>query len=96
MIFKVLIYLLIYLLSLWRMYWWHQHNYYHPDGVSYGEDPNPLDYFMTFVPYANTLGAIFSMFLPWTTVEIRCKSKKSSNNIFKPRKPFNTEDTYAG
>lgn len=70
--------IVIYLLSIWKVFHWTRNAYYHEKGKLFGLNPDTDDYLATFFPILNTVMALIFIFKPW-------KKRYSSTNIFKPK-----------
>lgn len=68
----------IYLLSLWRCWWWINRAYYNPSGIWKGLTPNSEDRNMAIIPLMNTGVAVFSFFYGST-------KKNTPTNFFKSK-----------
>jgi hypothetical protein len=79
----LLAFIIIYILSAWRVWWWIRMAHYHPKGSYYNHPIDNDDYWVTFLPILNTLFSLLTLY-------IGCKTKEydNKNNIFKPKKPL--------
>ena len=75
-------FIIIYILSTWRFWWWTRMAYYHPQGKWYESDPSRDDYVRTFVPVINTGFCVVTLFSSWK------RKQYNNDNIFKPKKPL--------
>ena len=72
----------IYILSVWRMWWWIRMATYHPRGRYTDCDITTSDYVATFTPILNIIMTILTF-----TIESWLKDN-TDHNIFKPNKPL--------
>ena len=80
----LLAYIIIYILSTWRAWWWIRMAHYHPKGYSYNDPVDSDDYWSTFCPIFNTLFSLATLFVGgW-----KMKEYNNNNNIFRPKKPL--------
>ena len=80
----LLAFIIIYILSAWRLWWWIRMAYYHPNGAWNGSDPSSDDYWDTFCPIINTVFCTATLMESWK----REQYTKNDNNIFKLKKPL--------
>lgn len=77
----LLIFITIYILSVWRIWWYMRMAHYHPKGKWNGSDPDPDDYWATFCPLVNTVFCTSTFMTSW-------QDNPNNTNIFKPKKPL--------
>ena len=77
----LLAFIIIYILSTWRAWWYLRMTYYHPKGKWNSISPCNDDYWTTFCPIVNTGFCVTTLFSSW-------KRNQYDNNIFKPKKPL--------
>jgi len=80
----LLAFIIIYILSAWRVWWFLRMAHYHPKGKWNRSDPATDDYWSTFCPLLNTIYCVSILTESWK----REQYTKNNNNIFKPKKPL--------
>jgi len=59
----LIIFIAIYLLSIWKVFNWIRNLYYHKKGKLFGLNPDTNDYLATFFPIINTTMALIFIFM---------------------------------
>lgn len=79
----LLAFIIIYILSTWRAWWWIRMAHYHPKGCLCNDSVDSDDYWTTFCPIFNTMFSLATLFVSW-----KMKEYNNNDNIFKPKKPL--------